>query len=656
MTAMWEGGALRPPTVSWPYVGEVLRSLAGVLLAVLAAWHWAPIGVAGMAVATVGSASVAGAIALHDSPHARVPLVLGVSMGIGMTVLAGSLVSSHTAPFLVLVTSSCFAAGMCWAISRNAGLVASAACVVLVVCPPAPDVVTALRAAAVATAGGLLQVLLVAAWPRQRWKDQRRALRDAYGWVAAGARRLAEEPGAELDATPLLDLRAAYVLTESQARRRPPAHRGLHALPERIAMTLNVLRAENPSAPLREALLAGADALDALDRSDRAGADAALRRLDESVAAVQEPAATAARRFGGQVGEACALHFAGVPGLRGAQRAGWAAITGQLSGNSPILRHALRLTVATGVAVALARGIGLGHGEWIALTVLLALRPETAHTYTRCISRVVGVLAGVLVATVLAILLHPAGALVAVPVVVALGLSYALAGFGAVPMTGALAAGIAFLLDIEGTADSADLSQRLMAVVLGGGLAVASHVLLPDRSLVRLRQRAGELLKAEIDYAATVIRGFVHPLPHAGTTLNAAWQRAVRARSAFEAASGSVRAEAPEVRRWLTSYRAALNAVTGACVTLEEHVAAARPESLDPRFVVAVDDYVDALRGEPPSAGQPWTVDARHLAETDAQLRDAAGLLDRQNTAQRVLLAETETITRHLLGVEVIRR
>ena len=333
-----------------------------------------------------------------------------------------------------------------------------------------------------------------------------------------------------------------------------------------------------------------------------------------------------------------------------------AAIIAQLSGDSPILRHALRLAAATGLGVALARGIGLGHGEWIALTVLLALRPETAHTYTRCISRVVGVLAGVLVATIVTGLLQPAGPLAAVPAVIALGLSYGLAGLGAVPMTGALAMGIVFLLDIQGAVDSADLSQRLVAVVLGGGLAVASHVVLPDRSMVRLRQRAGELLKAEIDYAATVIRGFVHPIPHAASTLNTAWQRAVRARSAFEAASGSLRAEAPEVRRWLSSYRAALNAVTGACVALEDKVAGAHPERLDPRFVVAVDDYVDALRGEPPTAGQPWIVDARHLSETDQQLRDAAGLLERQDTAQRVLLTETETISRYLLGLDVSRR
>ena len=178
---------------------------------------------------------------------------------------------------------------------------------------------------------------------------------------------------------------------------------------------------------------------------------------------------------------------------------------------------------------------------------------------------------------------------------------------------------------------------------------MGSHVVLPDRSLVRLRQRAGELLKTEIDYAATVIRAFVHPLDHAEQKLSSVWDRAIRARSAFEATSGSARADAPEIRKWLSGYRAALNAVTGACVVLEEQVPAARPQNLDPRFVVAVDDYVDALRCERPIAGHPWHVDVRRLAEADQQLRAAAGLLGREHAPQRLLLAETEIITRYLL-------
>jgi len=239
----------------------------------------------------------------------------------------------------------------------------------------------------------------------------------------------------------------------------------------------------------------------------------------------------------------------------------------------------------------------------------------------------------------------------AVLAVIFVGFAYAVSGFGYLPLSAALAAAIVFLIDIEGTANGATLSQRLAATILGGALAVASHVVLPDRSLVRLRQRAGELLKAEIDYAGTVIRAFVHHLDDADQAMSSSWERASRARSAFEAASGSLRADAPEVRRWLTSYRAALNAVTGACATLETQVPSVAPATLDSRFVVAVDDYVDALRGELPSAGQAWTIDARHLGEADQQLREAAPLLGKQDTAQRVLVAETETITRHLLAV-----
>ena len=52
--------------------------------------------------------------------------------------------------------------------------------------------------------------------------------------------------------------------------------------------------------------------------------------------------------------------------------------------------------------------------------------------------------------------------------------------------------------------------------MIGGALAVLAHVVIPDDALIRLQQRAGELLKTEIDYAATVIKAFVHDLDHPG--------------------------------------------------------------------------------------------------------------------------------------------
>jgi hypothetical protein len=192
-------------------------------------------------------------------------------------------------------------------------------------------------------------------------------------------------------------------------------------------------------------------------------------------------------------------------------------------------------------------------------------------------------------------------------------------------------------------------------VVIGGGMALVAHVVLPDHALIRLRQRAGELLKTEIDYAATVVKAFVHELDHPADALSATWQRAFRARAAFEAASGATRLDSRELRRWLRSYRAALNAVTSACTSLEASLSTQPSSALSREFVAAVDDYIDALRGAPPSPATPWTVDITELAGANQQVREQAALLSADNGAVRVLVAELATITRSLSGIAAVR-
>jgi hypothetical protein len=58
----------------------------------------------------------------------------------------------------------------------------------------------------------------------------------------------------------------------------------------------------------------------------------------------------------------------------------------------------------------------------------------------------------------------------------------------------------------------------------------------------------------------------------------------------------------------------------------------------------------DALRGDAPRPGQAWRIDVAHLGEADQQLRESAAFLDREHSAQRVLVAEVETITRQLIA------
>jgi uncharacterized membrane protein YccC len=662
------------PRVFWPDVSAVARSLLGVLVVVAVALQW---GSPGAAVSAAGSAAIAGATALQDSPRGRIHLVVAVSLQMGLAVLVGSLTSAYSGMFVAVVAVWCFAAGMQWALGANAGLVGAASSALLVT-PPQLSVSpsAAVTSAALAVVGGLTQAALIAVWPRHRWRVQRDALMNAYRSLGTDARNLATDPHTRLDTAPLIWLREAFTLAERQARRRPPAYRGWYGMPERISVTLSAFRglvhdAGDRGKGAADVLMVAAEVLDAIadrGRTARPDAERALPRVDAAIARLSGPTPAAAQRLSAQLHEAAALRFTGRPAAprRGEElrrpdpvsilASGVDVVRSQLTPTSPILRHAVRLACATAVGTAVARFTGVEHGYWIPLTVLMVLRPETAHTYTRCVTRIVGNVVGISVASAVAMIWHPAGLAAAVLAVVFLGIAYAVSGVGYAALSAALAAAIVFLIDISGVADGATIGDRLFATVIGGALAVAAHLLLPDQSLIRLHQRAGELLKTEVDYAAMVVKAFVHELEDPADALQGAWQRAARARAAFEAAAGSTRVESRENRKWLRSYRAALNSVTGACATLESNLPPHPSPTLSREFIVAVDDYVEALRGDPPSPAEPWNIDAANLSAANQQLRQAAAMLNRKDAAARVLVGEVATITSSLFGVTVDER
>jgi uncharacterized membrane protein YccC len=637
-----------------PDVGAVSRSMLGVLAVVAVALAS---GSPSAAVWAAGAAAIAGAIGLQDSPAGRVPLVLVVSLQMGAVVFLGALIASYNVVFVVVVAVWCFAAGMQWALGSKPGLVATTAAALLVISPPVAFSMNAVvLATGLTVVAGCVQAALIAVWPPQRWRGQRDALTRAYRELAADARRVAADRDASVDVAPLTWLREAFI--DSEATQRPLAYHGGYRLPERITATLDSLRGSDDG--VSQLLPPAADFLDAIanhNRTARRDAEYALARVDAAAAAVTGPQAAGAQRFSQQLHEAFASRFGEYrrPDLTGSVLAAVGVMRGHLTWTSPVLRHAVRLSSATALAVAADRFGAGAHGHWIALTVLMVLRPETAHTYTRCVGRVAAIAGGIVVASALTLVWQPTGSSAAVVAVLFLALTYGVIRFGYLAVSAALAASIVFLLDIDPAAAGPDVEDLLFAVVIGGGLAVVAHVVLPDHGMIRLHQRAGELLKSEIDYAAAVVKAFVHELDHPAEALSAAWQRAFRARAAFEAASGATRADSRELRRWLRSYRAALNAVTSACTSLEGSLFSAPTTALTPGFVAAVDDYVDALRGAPPSAATPWTVDIDELTAASRQVREEGARLTGDNAAARVLIAEVATITRSLAGIAATR-
>ena len=653
-----------PQRLTMPDLGAVGRSLIGVMLAAAAGLHW---GSAGAATAAAGAAAIAGATALQDSPRGPLTLVGSISFELGAAVLLGTSTSSYGVLFVLVATAWCFIAGLQWAVSANAGLIAAASGALLVTAPPvAPTFSSVVTATVLATGGGLVQALLIGLWPRRRWQLQRDALTRAYRSLGIDAQNLAVDPSAGVDPAPLLWLRDSFAMTDGQAKRRPLAYRAWYGLPQRISVTLTALAGRSAGdAAVPAVLRAAAGVLDVVaSRSRTAKRDATIGvlRVEAAADTVASANIALAQRLSHQLREAVALRFGeltpdvdhvtrlGRQGGLSAMRIAAAAIRTHLTWGSPILRHAFRLAAGAGAGVAVERFADVPHGYWIPLTVLMVLRPETAHTYTRCVGRVAGNAGGIIAASVVTMIWHPTGLTAAVLAVLVLGIAYAVSGFGYVATSAALAAVIVFLIDMT-SAEVGTMADPLIATTIGGALAVLVHVVLPDHSLIRLRQRAGELLKTEIDYAATVIKAFVHGLDHPGEALAAAWERAFRARAAFEAAAGATTSNSGNLRRWLKSYRTALNAITTSCATLEASLPAQPPATLSGDFVVAIDEYAEALSGAPTAPGAPWRLDVDRLAAAEQRIREAARKLGPEDAASRVLVAEIGAITRSLVGI-----
>ena len=634
-----------------PYLGAVLRSVLAVLAATAVGLHL--VGpAAGLWAAAAGA--VGGATALQDNPFRRVPAVLWVAVACAVAVVLGALTAGQPWLFAAVLLVWCLGAGLAWAVSPTAGLTATGVTTLLVVTPPVRfDTLDLVAATVAAAASCAVQAALIAAWPPQPWRLQRAALLEAFTALAADAGRLATDPDAQITDTPLKQLRKVFV--DNRTRRPSPGYRDGYRLPERIAAGLvAVRRGDAPEAAVTEALRAAGETLAALSGTGRGTmrrVEQTRTRFDAAIAALGDHAAAA--RLTEAMRGAVAMRFGQLH--RRDLRTAASAVMVQLHRRSPILRHTVRLALAVAVGAVGARLIDLPAWLWVPLTALLVLRPETAHTYTRCGGRIAGIAAGVGAAAGLAALWRPTGLLAALIAAVLLALTYWVLRFGYVAMHAMLAATIAVALDIANGTTPVATADAVLSVAFGGGLALLAHVLLPDDEMIRLRQRAGELLKTEIDYAATVVQAYVHELERPADAVAAAWQRTFRARAAFEAASGATRGDSAELRHWLRQFRTALNAVTAACVTLENTLPGQPAGALGREFVAAVDDYIDALRGAPPSPAAPWTVDSAEVTAAYQRVRELAADLPPGPSAARVLVAELGAITRSVSGISVRR-
>jgi uncharacterized membrane protein YccC len=193
----------------------------------------------------------------------------------------------------------------------------------------------------------------------------------------------------------------------------------------------------------------------------------------------------------------------------------WAPLQRQLSLNSPVMRYALRTTLAVACALALSRILPWhSHPHWLLLTVAVVLRGNLEQTLVRRNARVIGTTIGCLLVSLL--LAAQPGALVLFTVLAlaqSVAHGYVNRNYRVTAASAAVMALIQVHMFAHGTPSSwPDVAVRLADTLLGAGIAWGFSYVLPSWERGQLPALVNRLRQAQLAYAEHVLRWHeVHP-------------------------------------------------------------------------------------------------------------------------------------------------
>ncbi|MGZ3442176.1 MAG: FUSC family protein, partial [Polyangia bacterium] len=472
---------------------------------------------------------------------------------------AGALVSpwaAASAPLMLVVAGLCAFAGVFGPAAAGGGVTVAVLFAVSLASPPHSTLAALERGAAVAGSGAWAMTLALLFWPVRVYKPARYAVARVDRALAAHARAMARHvdvAGSDQWIAEVTRRHGAIRTTIEQARDVLAATRrgrpGESGRGERLLVCLQladqlfgalvaleeVLDNSPARAAAARALGGVAASLDTLaDRVEPEGrlppAPPIAWSGDEARAAGDAHAALLIGRVRAYVELAfetvATLHEerppAGTPAATLAARAEtpslWERVRENLTTDSVLARHALRVGVTAALAVVVTRAIGLQRGYWVTLTVVILLQPHRPATFTKALQRVAGTVGGAIVAALLLSSLHDARALLVIATILAgvsaavVQLNYALFAFFLTPT---------FVLLAELNGRDWHLAEvRIVNTLLGGVLALAaSRLLWPHRERDRFADEMARVLDALADYVATAARVIVDAVPAPAPTL-----------------------------------------------------------------------------------------------------------------------------------------
>jgi uncharacterized membrane protein YccC len=477
------------------------RSRVAVAVAVSSAVGYAIPLVVGLAtgqladgVAASAGALIVGFANLGGGYRVRAAMLFATTLAAGVAALVGGFAGASVLATVVVLGVWGFAGGLLVALGSRAGLVGMLSTWALLL---AGDLnlhgEAVLHEAWLITAGGLVQTgVAIAAWPLRPFAAERRAVGDAFRSLAAYA-RVPTTAVLQSTAAALAEATETIGVDSAQSGERG-ALRTLVEQGEWVRLELAALaRSHVPG--VDTTLRAAANTLD--DLAARRKSASSLRALRRSAQGIDEPVVRRhAARLVGWIAAAGAESRVGAPGAE-PPRQPVRALRGELTLRSSAFRHAARLSVALMVAVIAYRGLSLGSGYWVPLTVLFVLKPDYGTTIARGIGRAIGTMAGVTIAWAIVTLFSPSDAEIVVLLALLAGAAYAVYPANYALFSVVLVVLVVLLVEFSGGSPVGALIDRIVDTAVGAAIALGAFTLWPTREAPETHERLAAFVTAQ---------------------------------------------------------------------------------------------------------------------------------------------------------------
>ncbi len=318
-----------------------------------------------------------------------------------------------------------------------------------------------------------------------------------------------------------------------------------------------------------------------------------------------------------------------------------------LTFDSVLFRHALRLALITTLAELIASVLQLPRGYWITLTVVVALKPNFGGTSQTTLQRVIGTILGGIIGIILVLLIKNQVA-IAVCLLMLVFVAMSVRSLSYSIFIILLTPAIILLLNIINAGDWKVGLLRIIDSLAGGALALlGSYLLFPSWERRQLPGQLEKTIRANLAYFQQIITNYLHPQQDASTDSidklrhQAALENANAAAAAQRLFSEPrhIQGEIEPVMTLILYIRGFFSSVT----TLAEHIQEFSSDNqftelqqLTDTIIQVLENLADALKqGQPP---QP-------LPALDIHLEAIHNQIEQLHTAR---LSEIGTNSQHL--------